>query len=273
MKTGIAASPLHLYEQVAEEVAQLIEQRILRAGDRVPSVRKLMAQKGVSRSTALQAFQLLEGRGLVEARPQSGYYVKPQREHLLPEPEHSQEPDTSDQIELEGTAAKVAEVIVSFRHHPEYAPFGVATPSPQILPNRALNRVLAAAARNAGDTGNNYDFPPGHEELRRQIALRAPDAGHHLALDEIVTTFGCMESLNLALRATCRPGDCVAIESPTYYGLLQALESRVNLASGQALNPRLKTLLTKRVQTASASHISARLEKIQQGRKEEPKTT
>lgn len=56
-------------------------------------------------------------------------------------------------------------------------------------------------------------------------------------------------------------------------GMLQALESRVNLASGQALNPRLKTLLTKRVQTASASHISARLEKIQQGRKEETKPT
>ena len=225
MKTEIAAPRTHLYEQVAEEVAQLIGQRILRAGDRVPSVRKLMAQKGVSRSTALQAFQLLEGRGLVEARPQSGYYVKPQREHLLPEPEHSHEPDPYDQIELEGTAAKVAEVIVSFRHHPEYAPFGVATPSPQILPNRALNRVLAATARQAGDAGNNYDFPPGHVELRRQIALRAPDAGYQLAMDEIVTTFGCMESLNLALRATCHPGDCVAIESPTYYGLLQALES------------------------------------------------
>ena len=210
---------------MAEEVAQLIDQRILRAGDRAPSVRKLMAQKGVSRSTALQAFQLLEGRGLVEARPQSGYYVKPQREHLLPEPEQLQEADAHDQIELEGTAAKVAEVIVSFRHHPEYAPFGVATPSPEILPNRALNRALAAAARQSGESGNNYDFPPGHEELRRQIALRAPDAGHQLAMDEIVTTFGCMESLNLALRATCRPGDCVAIESPTYYGLLQALES------------------------------------------------
>jgi DNA-binding transcriptional MocR family regulator len=225
MKDLLLAPAHHLYEQVADEVAQLIDQRILRAGDRVPSVRKLMAQKGVSRSTALQAFQLLEGRGLVEARPQSGYYVKPQREHLLPEPEQLQEAEAYDQIELEGTAAKVAEVIVSFRHHPEYVPFGVATPSPEILPNRALNRVLAAAARHSGDSGNNYDFPPGHEELRRQIALRAPDAGHQLAMDEIVTTFGCMESLNLALRATCRPGDCVAIESPTYYGLLQALES------------------------------------------------
>ena len=152
MKTEIVTPRGHLYEQVADSVAQLIDQRILRAGDRVPSVRKLMAQKGISRSTALQAFQLLEGRGLVEARPQSGYYVKPQREHLLPEPEPAHEGDTYDQIELSGTAAKVAEILVTFRHHPEYVPFGVATPSPSILPHRALNRVLAAAARNAGES-------------------------------------------------------------------------------------------------------------------------
>ena len=239
MKATLEDSPQHLYEQVADEVAQLIDQRILRPGDRTPSVRKLMAQKGVSRSTALQAFQLLEGRGLVEARPQSGYYVKPQREHLLPEPEQFRnDADNHDQIELEGMAAAVAGVIASFRHHPEYAPFGVATPSPEILPNRALNRALAAAARQPAQAGNNYDFPPGHEELRRQIALRAPDAGHQLAMDEIVTTFGCMESLNLALRATCRPGDCVAIESPTYYGVLQALESLGLLACEIPTHPQ-----------------------------------
>ncbi len=213
-----------LYEQVADSIGQLIEERILRPGDRVPSVRKLMAQRGISRSTALQAFQVLEGRGLVEARPQSGFYVKPHHDHLLPEPEHGVD-DHAGQIALEGNAAKVVEVIDSFRHHPEYAPFGVATPSGEILPNRALNRVLASVARHSTAADNNYDFPPGHEELRRQLALRAPNAGYQVAIDEIVTTCGCMESLNLALRATCRPGDAVAIESPTYYGLLQALES------------------------------------------------
>ncbi len=215
----------HLYEQVADSIAAMIDGRVLRAGDRVPSVRKLMAQRGISRSTALQAFQLLEGRGLVEARPQSGFYVKPQRDHLLPEPDQSHEGEHYEQIELEGTAAKVAEVVDSFRHHPEYVPFGVATPSSEILPNRPLNRALAHAARHAGAAQNNYDFPPGLEDLRRQLALRAPDAGYQLGIDELVTTCGCMESLNLALRATCRPGDAVAIETPTYYGLLQALES------------------------------------------------
>lgn len=218
----------HLYEQVADSIVEMIEGRVLRAGDRVPSVRKLMSQRGISRSTAMQAFQILEGRGMVEARPQSGYYVKAQAAHFLPELEeghHSQGPDDYEHIELEGRAASVAAVLESFRYHPEYVPFGVATPAIELLPNRALNHCLAHAARTAPESANQYDFPPGHAELRRQLAQRAPNAGYQVATDEIVTTCGCMEALNLALRATCRPGDSVAIETPTYHGLLQALES------------------------------------------------
>ncbi len=215
---------MHLYEQIADGIQEMIEQRVFRPGDRVSSVRKLMVQRGVSRATALQAYQLLEGRGLVEARPQSGYYVKAMP---MPEPDAatSRGAEEGEQIELEGTAAKVAEVLESFREHPEYAPFGVAVPSPEILPNRAINRALAAAARHAGARQNDYDFPPGHAELRRQLALRAPDAGFAVSPEDIVTTCGCMEALNLALRATCKPGDAVAVETPTYYGQLQALES------------------------------------------------
>lgn len=218
----------HLYEQVADSIAEMIEGRVLRPGDRVPSVRKLMAQRGISRSTAMQAFQILEGRGMVEARPQSGYYVKPQAAHFLPEPEHahhSPHHDDFEHIELEGTAASVAAVLESFRYHPENVPFGVATPATELLPNRALNHCLAHVARTAPESANQYDFPPGYAELRRQLAQRAPDAGYQVAMEDIVTTCGCMEGLNLALRATCRPGDSVAIETPTYHGLLQALES------------------------------------------------
>ena len=38
-------------------------------------------------------------------------------------------------------------------------------------------------------------------------------------------TNGATEAINLALRAVTRPGDTVAVESPTFYGLLQILES------------------------------------------------
>src|SRR5262249_5045974 len=97
-------------------------------------------------------------------------------------------------------------------------------PNPALLPAEKLNRVLAAVARREGLRAVRYDPPPGCEALRIQVARRALHAGCSLTPDEIVTTSGCMEALLLCLRATCRPGDTVAIESPTYFGILQSIE-------------------------------------------------
>ena len=65
-----------LYEQIVDRIVALIDGGTLRVGQRVPSVRKLSRQMGVSISTVLQAYRLLERRGRIEARPQSGYYVR-----------------------------------------------------------------------------------------------------------------------------------------------------------------------------------------------------
>jgi DNA-binding transcriptional MocR family regulator len=46
-----------------------------------------------------------------------------------------------------------------------------------------------------------------------------------LSPEDIVVTCGCTEALTLALKAVSRPGDTIAIESPTYFGLLHVLEA------------------------------------------------
>ena len=74
-----------LYDRVAERIEQMIQKGALRSGDRVPSVRKLSDQQRVSVSTVLQAYSILESKGLIEARPQSGYYVR-LRPPTSPEP-------------------------------------------------------------------------------------------------------------------------------------------------------------------------------------------
>src|SRR4028118_156731 len=79
-----------LYEQVSERILQLIEGGTLRPGQRVPSVRELSTQQGVSVSTVLQSYRKLENAGWIEARPQSGYYVRQSHQSLPPEPEASQ---------------------------------------------------------------------------------------------------------------------------------------------------------------------------------------
>src|ERR1051325_6061396 len=78
-----------LYKQVALRISELNEHGTLRPGERVPSVRKCSEQQNVSIATVTQAYRLLEDRGVLEARPQSGYYVRPQRWAPPPEPEMS----------------------------------------------------------------------------------------------------------------------------------------------------------------------------------------
>src|SRR5262249_17791625 len=125
---------------------------------------------------------------------------------------------------IEITTGELVARIMRDSRDPNLVPLAAAVPNPALLPAEKLNRVLAAAARRGGGSSGRYDPPPGCESLRVQVARRALHAGCALAPDEIVTTSGCMEGLLVCLRATCRAGDTVAIESPTYFGILQSME-------------------------------------------------
>ncbi|HTJ81500.1 MAG TPA: PLP-dependent aminotransferase family protein, partial [Polyangiaceae bacterium] len=120
-------------------------------------------------------------------------------------------------------SASVSALLESMRD-PTVVPLGGGAFDPEMLPIRALNRTLAGLARELGTAGAAYDMPPGMTSLRRQLARRSVHWGCALAEDDFVTTVGAMEALHLALRATTRPGDTVAVASPTYFGLLQLVE-------------------------------------------------
>jgi DNA-binding transcriptional MocR family regulator len=216
---SLKSSPL--YEQVADKVARLIQQGTLQTGDRIPSVRQLRSQLGVSMTTVLEAYRLLESEGLVEARPQSGYYVRSQQQDLPPEPSISAPEAIATPV---GVGSLVSEILAAARN-PAMFPLGASVNSPALLPTLKLNRVLAKIARHADVNSNVYDLPPGNEHVRRRIARRSLTWGGSLTAEEIVTTCGCMESLNLCLKAVAKPGDVIVVESPVFYGFLQILES------------------------------------------------
>ncbi|MBI3558498.1 MAG: PLP-dependent aminotransferase family protein [Deltaproteobacteria bacterium] len=212
---------MELYRQVAIEVKRLIEQGALRAGERVPSVRKLSRQQKVSVSTVLQAYLLLENGGLIEARPQSGYYVRTRARALPPEPVMSSPSGTATSVEK-------GELIVDLfkaETTPGTVRLGCAYTGPSLFPVAGLNRAMVRVMKQLGDDANSYELPPGNLNLRRQIARRSLELGRSLDPNGIVITVGGMEALNLCLRAVARAGDTVAIESPTYFGILQVLES------------------------------------------------
>src|SRR3954470_23931056 len=79
-------SKLPLYLKVAGQIEGQIRKGALRVGDRVPSIRGLKRQQGVSVSTVLQAYFWLENQGWIEPRPQSGFYVRIPYSDLAPEP-------------------------------------------------------------------------------------------------------------------------------------------------------------------------------------------
>lgn len=211
------APDVPLYEDLARRYAVAIDAGTLRPGDRLPSVREMRAQERLSTATVVQALARLEWLGLVESRPRSGYFVRPRRTLPIPaltRPARAPRPVT--------TAGLIADVLASIRDE-RLVPLGVAAPSAELLPAAALARAAAAVARGAGG-GLGYELPPGHAPLRRAIARRALSWGFATSPDDVIVTSGASEAIHLALAAVTRPGDVVAIESPAYYGTLQALE-------------------------------------------------
>lgn len=221
IQTVAAPKPLPLYLGLAEVLQSLIEQGTLKPGHRVPSVRRMSLQRDVSISTVLQAYTLLESRGFLEARPQSGYYVRPRLPSQIPEP-HTARPMAKPRYV--GNNDLISEVL-SHTDNGDCVPLGAACPSASLFPNKKLARLLGSVTRNNPTLIGSYSMRNAYEPLAREIARRYFQAGASVGHDEIVVTVGCAEAINLALRAVAKAGDTIAIETPTYFGFLEIIKS------------------------------------------------
>ncbi|MGB3491536.1 MAG: PLP-dependent aminotransferase family protein [Elainellaceae cyanobacterium] len=227
MKTlPITVSPLDpdlnksLYEQVADRLHGLIRDGTLKSGDRLPSVRKLKQQLSISMSTVLEAYRLLEDRGVVAARPQSGYYVKATALNLLDEPGKSSPPRQVFEVDSSLTFR-----VISAINDPHMVQLGPAVQCMENFPLNTINRLMGQVMRAHPEQVHGYGTVSGCEELRREVSKRMLNAGCSISSDEIVVTAGTTEAIYLALQASTRPGDTVIIESPTYYSALEVLDS------------------------------------------------
>jgi len=216
----VVATTGFLYEHLADELGQAIDRGALRAGDRLPSVRRLAQERSVSVATVLEAYLRLENAGLIEVRPKSGHFVR-RRSLLTAEPRAPRTCTTPSKVTVSDAYTKILEAM----RDPELLPFGCATIDPSYLPIAALNRIVTQVTREMTTVGARYEGAPGLLTLRRQIARRAVEAGVAISEHDLCTTIGATEGLALALRAVARPGDVIAVESPAYFGVLQSIES------------------------------------------------
>lgn len=209
------------YEEVANLITGLVESGTLSPGSRAPSLRDISRQQRISLSTALQAYRLLEDRGVLEVRPQSGHYISRRAANHLATPAMSDPPGKATPVAISARLFALHQYSVD----PRLVPLGWAIPNAELLAAARLDRFLARAARTKGTLYNTYSAPRGELPLRQEIARRALRCGAALSPEDIVITSGCMEAITLALSAVTQRGDTVAVESPTYFGLLRALEA------------------------------------------------
>jgi DNA-binding transcriptional MocR family regulator len=208
-----------LYEKVAEQIHDLVDKGVYNYGEKVPSVRHLSRELDVSTTTVVEAYRLLEDQGVLEARPKSGHFVAHHQPDVGQPRLRCPKPDTAIPVTVADMVLKVMED----NQRKDLICLGWADAASDLLPARRLRKAVSRALAEE-QTLVGYDPPPGCFELRGAIAKMAVAAGCHLSPDEILLTNGCQEALTLCLRAVCKVGDVVAIESPTFYGQLQAIE-------------------------------------------------
>lgn len=214
-----------LYLQLSSHYRQAIQSGVLSPGQRMPSVRALTRLHQVSLSTAVEACHTLEDEGLLEARPRSGYFVLKRRRMDIQPPSEPECGHRLDPAQYVGIHDRVSDFVAKCDVYPLVTNLAGTYGSPEMYPAEALKNAATRALRKHPQLLVNPPDFLNDSPLNAVLAKRALEAGMRLSAEDILVTHGCIESLNVALRAVARPGDTVAVESPTYHGLLQILES------------------------------------------------
>ncbi len=223
------------YARLADDLEVKIRAGVYRSGEKMPSLRKLHGQTGLSITTVYQAYIELEKRGVVVPRQKSGYYVKPLLGRILPSPEVQKLQPVPKKV----TMNTLAYSIVEDMSNPGFLQLGGSVVMPELLPFKQLTRCLRAENMDAMKRSlMRYENPHGNPELKRQIAKRMHGQARQAITDEMVITSGCIEAVSLCLQAVGNAGDTVVVESPTYPWFLQIIEDQNKFALEIPTDPR-----------------------------------
>jgi DNA-binding transcriptional MocR family regulator len=220
-KSRVRTSSDPLYLQIAGGLEKMISDEILKIGDKLPSVRVFSNEYGVSMGTAFQAYYHLEAKGLIEARPKSGYYVRFNMRRMPGLPRIADPEPVASEVSVQEMIATVYRNISS----DDLVNFSISAPPLSLLPAAKLKKSMLYALRNSRHQGVLYEDIQGNPELRRQLARHSFNWGGKFTAADVIVTAGCMEALVMCLKAVTRPGDTVAIENPTFFGIFQVIES------------------------------------------------
>lgn len=229
-----------LYERISQRLLEQISAGTFTVGQKLPSVRRMSELFKVSVNTVVQSYRQLEAEGYLDIRPQSGVYVRRSDIHDIPEPDGSRYPLLPVEVSLSEQVLHYMELHAD----PDMIRLGIALPGPEVLPVDRVMATLRDVTRHHGLEVWDYMHPNGHALFTHHLARRSLSYQVPVTAEDIIVTSGAMEALSLALRSVSRPGDTVAVESPTYYGSLLLLETHQRKVVEVPTHPRYGISLT-----------------------------
>lgn len=209
-----------LYLKIANSVTEQIKSETLQFGERLPSLRSAQKLYNVSLNTVKQAYMELESRSLVESRPKYGYYVSQTSQRKLALPSVAQ----MKLSEKKNTPQDLIDKVFGTIEGTDITQFALGIPGKSLLPVAKMKKCMIDVMKRKNDSGTNYEPVQGSEVLRREIAKWSIVMEGKITEDDIVITSGAMNAVYNCLMAVTQPGDSVAVESPVYFGMLQAIQ-------------------------------------------------
>lgn len=241
----------YLYLQFADRIEKQIKSGVLNVGDKLPSIREVCAETGYSMSTVSKAYYEIESRSLIEARPQSGYYVSNISARIIAEPSSSKPVLSLENIERED----LIDLVYGDMRAKDVTMLSLGFPSNELLPIAKLNKGMVQAMRQLPNSGTSYEEIQGNSNLRKEIARWSFSWGGSLTEEDIITTPGCISAISDCLLTLTKPGDTIITESPVYFGILQlarslglyVMELPTNMTTGIELEAVKKTLSSNKI--------------------------
>lgn len=209
------------YAALADEIQDNILKGVFTSGEKLPSLRKLHNQLGLSVSTVHQAYIELEKRGRIEAREKSGFYVRALQNNPLPTPAPGELVTKPCKVMIND----LAENIISDLQRSDTLQLGAAIASKELMPLKQLSRILKSIpVDELHHYMSSYDLCAGSIELREEISKRMLGLACPISSKDIIMTNGCLDAISLSLRAVTNPGDTILVESPVFHCFLQLIE-------------------------------------------------
>ncbi|UZR99381.1 PLP-dependent aminotransferase family protein [Chondrinema litorale] len=208
------------HELLTERIIDLIERGELKAGEKLPSLRTLCRQQGISLMTAYQAFNTLEGLGFVESRARSGYYARnPLRKSRFKK--HYSKYKKLNAKSLD----EMIQMVYGRELNKSVVSLSLNSPEVSLLPETKFKKSLLFVNRYRSGSSLLYGPFAGLPALKEQIAVLSVHSGMDIHSDDLIITAGSMEAINLAISACTEAGDKILIESPSYFGNFQTIVS------------------------------------------------